>query len=251
MAVPPSEFPPSLIASLRAAQHVFVLTGAGVSAESGLSTFRDGQSGLWAKYRPEDLATAEAFQRNPRLVWEWYAWRRQQAAQAEPNPAHRALVELARRVPGLTLVTQNVDGLHQRAGSEGVVELHGNIHRNKCFRQGTVVEGGRETGDVPPRCPHCGAPLRPDVVWFGESLPPGALQTASEAAAACDLFLSIGTSGLVEPAASLAYISLQQGADVVEVNREATPLTPHATAVLRGEAGKVLPRLVRAAWPAP
>lgn len=249
MPIPSSEFPQQLIGRLRAARHIVALTGAGISAESGLSTFRDAQTGLWAKYRAEDLATAEAFQRNPRLVWEWYTWRRQQAVQAEPNLAHHALAELARRVPRMTLVTQNVDGLHQRAGSEGVVELHGNIHRSKCFREGTIVEGWAETNDVPPRCPHCGSPLRPCVVWFGESLPPGALQAASEVAGVCDLFLSIGTSGLVEPAASLAYTALEQGVEVVEVNPEATPLTPHATYILRGAAGRVLPRLVQAAWP--
>lgn len=240
--------PAPLINALRVAKHVVALTGAGISAESGVPTFRAAQTGLWAQYNPLELATPEAFRRNPRLVWEWYAWRRELVARAAPNPGHLALVEMERRVPRWTLITQNVDGLHQRAGSKAVIELHGNIQRVKCFREGDVVEAWEETGEVPPRCPRCGGPLRPDVVWFGEMLPPQALAEAFAAARACDLFLSIGTSGLVEPAASLPYEALRHGAVVVEVNPEETPLTAHATYALRGPAGRVLPALVRAAW---
>ncbi|MCS6862825.1 MAG: NAD-dependent deacylase [Abditibacteriales bacterium] len=238
------EIPLELTASLRAARHVVALTGSGISAESGVPTFRDAQTGLWAQYRPEDLATPEAFRRNPQLVWEWYAWRRQLVAEAQPNPGHLALVELERRVPQFTLITQNVDGLHQRAGSRNVIELHGNIARTKCFNEDLIVESWTQTGDLPPCCPRCGGPLRPDVVWFSEPLPPHALQAAWQAAASCDLFFSIGTSSLVEPAASLPYVALRNRATVVEVNTHPTPLTPYAAFSLRGAAGLILPALV-------
>lgn len=241
-------FLPDLLSACRAARHLAVLTGAGVSAESGIPTFREAQTGLWAQYRPQDLATREAFQRNPQLVWNWYAWRRQLVARARPNPGHYALAALQKRVPQLTLVTQNVDGLHQQAGSTGVLELHGNLSRVKCFDEDTVVEQWAETDSVPPLCPYCGGFLRPDVVWFGEMLPVAALEAAGRAAAACDLFFSIGTSGLVEPAASLARIAAQQGAPVVEINPTETPLTSLATFVLIGPSGEVLPGLVAAVW---
>jgi NAD-dependent deacetylase len=242
------DIPSPLVEALRAASHAAALTGSGISAESGVPTFRDPQDGLWAKYRPEELATPQAFRRNPKLVWDWYTWRRQVVAQAMPNPGHLALVELERRIPRLTLITQNVDGLHQRAGSRAVVELHGNINRTKCFREGVVVEAWDDSGQLPPTCPRCGGPLRPDVVWFGETLPLDALQAAVEAAGTCQVFFSIGTSGLVEPAASLAYAALRRGALVVEINPAATPLTDRAVH-LRGPAGQVLPALMQATWP--
>jgi len=166
-----STIPPELVKLLRHSRHVAILTGAGISAESGIPTFRDAMTGLWAQYRAEDLATPQAFQRNPRLVWDWYAWRRELVAQAAPNPAHQALAALERRVPRLTLITQNVDSLHQRAGSSSVIELHGNISRIKCSVEGRVVDQWPTTDDVPPRCPHCGARLRPDVVWFWRGAP--------------------------------------------------------------------------------
>ena len=233
-----------LTESLRAARRVVALTGSGISAESGIPTFRDAQTGLWAQYRLEDLATPDAFRRNPRLVWEWYAWRRQLVAQAQPNPGHLALAELEKRVPQFTLITQNVDGLHQRAGSRSVIELHGTIVRTKCFDENLVVESWTETDDVPPRCPRCGGLLRPDVVWFGEPLPHHALQAAWQATESCDLFFSIGTSGVVEPAASLPYVALRNSATVVEVNPNPTPLTQDATFSLRGAAGLILPALL-------
>jgi NAD-dependent deacetylase len=241
-------FPDKLIALLRAAQHIAVLTGAGVSAESGIPTFRDAQTGLWTQYRPEDLATPEAFQRNPQLVWDWYAWRRAIVARARPNPGHYALAEMQRRAPRLTLITQNIDGFHQLAGNTGVLELHGNIGRTKCSRENLVVEQWPDTDEVPPSCPHCGAHLRPDVVWFGEALPRAVLEAAGQAATECDAFLSIGTSSLVEPAASLARSALQYGAAVIEVNPTITPLTTRATFVLTGPAGGVLPELTMAVW---
>jgi NAD-dependent deacetylase len=239
------DFPIELIEKLRNAGHIAVLTGAGVSAESGVPTFRQAQTGLWAQYDPQELATPEAFQRNPGLVWEWYAWRRELVAQAKPNPGHFALAEWERLVPRFSLITQNVDGLHQQAGSQQVVELHGNISRTKCFADGRSVPNWLPTDEVPPRCPHCGSYLRPDVVWFGESLPYVALQTAVAAAQSCDVFLAIGTSGIVHPAASLPIEARQAGAIIVEINPERTALSPYMNHVLTGPAGVVLPELVR------
>ena len=240
--MPGLDIPSQLVEVLRAAGRVAALTGSGISAESGVPTFRDAQTGLWARYDPQELATPEAFARNPRLVWEWYEWRCDLVGSAEPNPGHRALVELEHRAPHFTLITQNVDGLHQTAGSRAVIELHGNIRRTRCSQEGIIVE---EYGDgSPPRCPRCGAFLRPDVVWFGEMLPAGTLELASEAARGCDLFLSIGTSSLVYPAAGLPYEALESGATVVEINPSETPLTPRVHFALRGRAGEVLPELL-------
>jgi NAD-dependent deacetylase len=234
---------------LRSANRAVVLTGAGISAESGVPTFRDAQTGLWARYAPEDLATPQAFAQDPRLVWEWYAWRRELVAQAAPNPGHQALVILEEKLPSFTLITQNVDGLHVQAGSRNVIELHGNIQRTKCFREETLVESWEDTGSIPPLCPRCGAFLRPDVVWFGEMLPPEALNASLEAAENCDIFFSIGTSGLVQPAASLPYLALRKDIPVVEINPAATPLSSSAAYLLPGPAGVILPQLVKAAWP--
>ncbi len=232
---------------LEHATSVAVLTGAGISAESGIPTFRDALTGLWEKFRPEELATPEAFEANPKLVWDWYAWRREKVVHAVPNAGHRALAAIERRCRergvDFTLVTQNVDGLHGAAGSDRVVELHGNIRRVKCFDHHHPVERWAEAGEVP-SCPRCGSLLRPDVVWFGEALPAEALATAMAAAHACDVFLCVGTSTVVEPAASLPFIALEAGARVIEVNPQATPLTRRATASLRGAAGEVLPLLV-------
>lgn len=240
--------PDELVQALRRARHVAVLTGAGTSAESGVPTFREAQTGLWAQYDPEELATPQAFRRNPRLVWEWYEWRRGLVVKAEPNPGHRALAALARRVPQLTLITQNVDGLHQRAGSENVIELHGNIMRTKCFDDGRIITQWPETDEIPPRCPRCGGRLRPDVVWFGEGLPVDALATAVTAAQTCDIFFSIGTSALVQPAASLPVHALRNGRVTVEINPQPTPITRQMNFVLAGPSGQILPALLAAAW---
>ena len=223
------------------------LTGSGVSAESGVPTFRDAQTGLWSRCVPQELATPEAFARDPELVWKWYAWRRGLVEGAKPNAGHEALADLERRAPVFSLVTQNVDGLHQEAGSSNVVELHGNIRRSRCPAEDLIVEAD-ETDQLPPLCPTCGSPLRPDVVWFGEALPAEGLRVASEAARSCHIFLSVGTSGLVYPAASLPYEALERGAIVVEVNPDPTPLSARADFSLRGRAGEVLPWLVRAAF---
>ena len=241
--------PAKLLDHLRNASHVVALTGSGISAESGVPTFRDAQTGLWSNFKPEELATPEAFQRNPKLVWEWYAWRRELVSKAQPNTGHGALVELEKHVPRLTLVTQNVDGLHQRAGSRNVIELHGNITRTKCFAENTPVESWHESGDVPPRCPRCGGPLRPDVVWFNETLPEDSIKRAIAASRDCEVFLSIGTSTQVYPAALLPFEALQYGATVVEINPDPTPLSARAHHTLPGPAGEVLPALLRAVWP--
>jgi NAD-dependent deacetylase len=241
--------PEALVAALRAARHVAVLTGAGVSAESGVPTFREAQTGLWARFSPEQLATPAAFRRDPRLVWEWYAWRRKIVAAAAPNPGHDALARLERLVPRLTLITQNVDGLHARAGSGDPVELHGSLARSRCTACPAVYTGWDEGGELPPPCPACGASLRPDVVWFGETLPAAALERAWEAAATCDLFLSVGTSGLVEPAASLPRVARRAGAVVAVVNPEASPGSHEHVYYLRSKSGELLPALVQAAFP--
>jgi NAD-dependent deacetylase len=233
---------------VREASAIAVLTGAGISAESGIPTFRDALTGLWARFRPEDLATAEAFRRDPATVWAWYAWRRELVESVAPNAGHRALAALEadcmRRGTAFTLITQNVDGLHHAAGSRCVLELHGNIRRVKCFERGHAAASWVERADGPPPCPLCGSPLRPDVVWFGEMLPAEALENALAAARGCDLFLCVGTSGVVEPAASLALAAVDAGAVLIEVNPEATPLTRHATLALAGAAGTILPLLV-------
>jgi NAD-dependent deacetylase len=248
------QFPSDLIKSLQVSSDIAVLTGAGVSAESGLQTFRDANSAentgqaLRSIYRPEDLATPEAFERNPELVWEFYAMRRLKAGEVKPNEGHIALAEMGRRIPHFTLVTQNVDGLHQLAGSVGVIELHGNITRIKCSHGcGVFTQWDDQQGFVP-SCPKCGAKLRPDVVWFGEMLPRRELDIAMEAARSCKVFFSIGTSGLVQPAASLALLARQCGAVVVEINTESTPLTALVDYFLRGRSGEVLPELVGQTW---
>jgi NAD-dependent deacetylase len=238
--------PPELLRRLATAKRVAVLTGAGVSAESGVPTFRDAQTGLWAKYTPEELATPRAFRRNPRLVWEWYAWRRTLVAGAQPNPAHLALAQMEKLFPQFDLITQNVDGLHQRAGSTRVIELHGNISRTKCFDEGVIVASWQDTGDVPPKCPNCGGLLRPDVVWFEEPLPEAEVERATTASTTCDVFFSIGTSTVVYPAAALPFEALRTGATVVEINPQPTPLTLLAQFNLPDAAGVALPALMKA-----
>ncbi len=228
---------------LTESQRVAVLTGAGISAESGIPVFR-GAGGLWQQHRPEELATPEAFARDPRLVWEWYDWRRTRVAAAEPNPGHRALAQLERHVPELTLITQNVDGLHERAGSRRILRLHGDLWTLRCTGCGRQ---DRNTdvplNELPPRC-RCGALLRPGVVWFGEALPAEVLQQASTAAETAQVFLVVGTSALVQPAASLPFTARAHGAHVVEINPEKTALSRYADVSFLARAGEFLPRLV-------
>lgn len=243
---------PALLSFLRKARRVVALTGAGVSQESGLRTFRDAYPsagsgpGLWAQYRPEDLATPEAFRRDPKLVWDWYAMRREKARSVAPNAGHFALVEMEKRFTEFTLITQNVDGLHRGAGSVNVLELHGNLQRVKCSVCGEQATVWDESGPDVPQCSRCGGLLRPDVVWFGESLPKKELEAAIQAAQACDVFFSIGTSGLVQPAASLAYVARERGALLVEINAEPTRLTGKVDFFLQGKSGEILPALAGA-----
>ena len=243
------------------AERIVVLTGAGVSAESGMPTFR-GDGGLWKSHRPEELATPEAFARDPRLVWEWYGWRRSIVDGCDPNPAHAALARLALRSPDrVTLVTQNVDGLHHRAARdeseafEGVeadaaypLEVHGAIHRDRCSRCDHVEERpdpvDATSTETLPRCPACDALMRPDVVWFGEALDPDVIGAAVEAARRADLCLVVGTSALVHPAASIPQLTARQGGRVVELNLDSTPLTSTADVSIRGKAGALVPDVV-------
>lgn len=232
-----------------------VLTGAGVSAESGIPTFRDAQTGLWSRFNPQELATPEGFKANPRRVWEWYEYRRNIIKDARPNPAHYALARLEGLFPErFWLITQNIDGLHARAGSENIIELHGNIFKNKCFECNTPIElvgkstsgkaAPQKTEEVPPRCPHCGGYVRPDVVWFNEPLPEGCINKSIEYSSLCKVFFVVGTSAAVYPAAHLPTVAKRAGASVVEVNTGPTPVTDYADFTLLGKAGEILPKLV-------
>jgi len=228
---------------LKKARRVAVLTGAGISAESGVPTFR-GNEGLWKKFRAEELATVDAFMANPELVWEWYLYRRELMDKVEPNPGHFALVDLEKHFEGFTLITQNVDGLHRRAGSENILELHGNITLNKCFECNQPFEGkvALSEGELP-KCA-CGGRIRPDVVWFGELLPAQAINGAFDASQNADLFFSVGTSAIVHPAASLPMEAKRNGACLVEINLEPTSLTAVADFAFQGKSGEILPQIV-------
>jgi NAD-dependent deacetylase len=223
-----------------------VLTGAGVSAASGVPTFR-GADGLWRNFRPEALASAEAFGRDPKLVWEWYAWRRFRIAACEPNAAHRVIAGWSQRFQHFRLITQNIDGLHERSGTENTIALHGSIWEVSCW-QGCADSPKRWRDDtvafheIPPRCPHCKGPIRPGVVWFGETLDPTTVRKASEAAM-CDVFITVGTSAVVYPAAGFITAAKQKGAFTVEINPEATPASNTVDLVLRGPAEMVLPKI--------
>lgn len=219
-----------------------VLTGAGISAESGVPTFR-GAAGLWKQFRPEDLATPEAFARDPKFVWEWYAWRREILSRVAPNAGHAALAVLEKRIPEFTLITQNVDGLHQLAGSKRVLEIHGSIWSLRCTVCGREWEDRSVPLPVPPCC-SCGALMRPGVVWFGEQLPLDVWRSAERAASSADLLLVVGTSALVYPAAGLAAFARSAGAKIIEVNTEKTPISGLVDCAIREPAGEVLPKLV-------
>lgn len=235
---------PSTQAALARAERVVAFTGAGISAESGVPTFR-GTDGIWAKFKPEELANLNAFLRNPELVWEWYAARKKVIAEVQPNPGHYALAEMEQIFPSFAVVTQNIDNLHRRAGSRRVFELHGNIERNYCMQCGTPFTNEYVLqGPAVPRC-HCGGLIRPDVVWFGEFLPEDEWAGAEQACRSADVLLSIGTSGVVYPAASLPLEAKRGGAYIIEVNCETTPLTDYADEFLQGKAGDILPLLVR------
>lgn len=237
------KIPSGLITALQNANKTLVLTGAGMSAESGVPTFRDAQSGLWSKFRPEELATPEAFRKQPKLVWDWYDDRRKNIGKVNPHAGHDALVELEQYFESLLLVTQNVDGLHQQAGSRDVIELHGNIMLSVCSVTGKLIENSwiESNPGRPPVSPHHPRGLaRPGVVWFGESLPADDMNRAMTAASHCDVCFSIGTSTLVQPAASLPLMALNSGACVIEINPAPTPLSELATFSLQATAAEAL-----------
>jgi NAD-dependent deacetylase len=238
-----NEYPREMIERLKRAKKVAVLTGAGVSAESGVPTFR-GEEGLWSKFRPEELATVEAFMRNPELVWEWYQHRRELMSNVKPNPGHYALAEMEKYFEEFTLITQNIDGFHRLAGSENVLELHGNIRKNKCFECSKPFEGEIDLESRELAKCECGGNIRPDVVWFGEMLPERALTGAFDAASQADVFFSIGTSALVHPAASIPIAARRNGAVLVEINLDPTPLSDFADYSIRGKSGEILPRIM-------
>jgi NAD-dependent deacetylase len=230
---------------LREAEAVAVLTGAGISAESGVPTFRS-SGGLWRNFRAEELATPAAFRRDPAMVWEWYDWRRGTIARCQPNPGHHALAALEARRPDFTLVTQNVDGLHDRAGSRRILKIHGDIWQVRCEACGRETRDERTPlPELPPRCEACGAMMRPGVVWFGEPLPAGVWDEAERACLRCRVLIVAGTSASVYPAAGLAPLARRAGAKVIEINVEDTPLTAGADCALRGPSGEILPGLIQ------
>ena len=253
---PAPQFDTALLTHLREARHVAILTGAGVSAESGIPTFRDQLVGLWERYDPSELATPDAFMRDPELVWGWYEWRRMSVLRAQPNAAHRAIARMSAVLPQFTLITQNVDDLHERAGSPSVLHLHGELARpycERCQRHYALPDGvpdlpvcGRRI--PPPNCTSCGGRVRPGVVWFGEGLPERAWQAATSAARECQAFLVVGTSAIVQPAASLVHVARRAGAMTVQVNPHPTDIDDDVSLSLKGHAGRILPALVMQAW---
>ncbi|GGL94061.1 NAD-dependent protein deacylase 1 [Pseudomonas asuensis] len=238
---------------IRTARHIVFFTGAGVSAESGIPTFRDAQTGLWAQFDASELATPEAFQADPALVWGWYEWRRMKVLQAQPNPAHFAIARLTQRFPHATVITQNVDDLHERAGHSNILHLHGSLHQPRCFTCGVgysfdneiPVEPDYGRRVEPPRCARCDGLIRPGVVWFGESLPAQTLQQAFDAAAQCDVLFSIGTSGVVYPAAQMPHIARDANAAIVHINPQPVSGIYSDDWMLIGAAGDLLPKLER------
>jgi NAD-dependent deacetylase len=237
-------FSETFLSLVRRCKAVVVSTGAGTSAESGAPTFRTGDDALWSRVDPREYATPEAFERDPKRVWRWYDARRRKYHGLVPNPGHLALVELESMVPEFSLFTQNIDGLHQKAGSKRVFELHGNIWIGRCTAEGTLVDLPiTPLPEIPPVC-RCGAILRPNVVWFGEPLPAAVIEAALHAAANCEVFLVVGSSSTVQPAASLAWIAKENGAIVAEVNPETTELTGIADESFRGTSGVILPLLI-------
>lgn len=231
------------------ARRLVVLTGAGMSKESGIPTFREAQDGLWAQYDPMEMASEAGFRRNPKLVWEWYEYRFGMVKSARPNPGHLAIAQLEGLIPSVTVVTQNIDGLHSAAGSTTVLELHGSIERYKCMsgrHAGFSLDDVIQQHDKPPRCPECGDMLRPDVVWFGEYLPEDVMRRAYDASLHCTAMLVVGTSGVVQPAASLPFIAARTGALVVDVNPEPNEISEMADIFLQGAGGSILPELLQA-----
>ena len=228
---------------LSSATNIVVLTGAGISAESGIPTFR-GEEGLWQNYRPEELATPDAFWKDPKLVWEWYEWRRNIIKQVKPNPGHYALAELESETMNFLLITQNVDGLHQMSGSRNILEMHGNLWQVRCTKCGHIEENHDvPMAELPPRCVKCGDIGRPNVVWFNEIIPMEVIDKSLKAIENCNVMLIVGTSGVVEPAASMGLVAKQTGKCVIEINLEQTPSSGLYDFNLNGKSGEILPLL--------
>jgi NAD-dependent deacetylase len=237
--------PDTILQRLKKAQRVVALTGGGIAAESGFPSFAQAQQGKWAEYDVSELATPQAFVRNPRLVWEWYDYRRRLAEKLEPGVSHHALVELERYYPEFTLITQTIDGLHARSGLRNLIEINGALRRSRCFESGDLFLTWEEDGAVPPRCPHCGSPLRPDVVMFGEGLPQAELRRAQRAVEQCDLLLCVGTVGAIEPIASFPFVARRVGALVISIAPEDSIYTLMADHVIPTTPGAVLPEIVQ------
>jgi NAD-dependent deacetylase len=232
-------------AALNESRSLVVSTGAGMSKESGIPTFRDAPNALWEHYDPETLASPQGWMKDPPLVWRWYAERRRLISQTSPNPGHHAIAELENHFEDFIVITQNIDDLHRKAGSRNLVEVHGNIFRYKCFDAEHEIDELPAGDDEPPKC-ECGSLIRPNVVWFGELLPEEAIRRSYQAIEACDTMLVVGTSGIVVPVAGFPALARQMGARIIEINPEETPITQVAHMFLRGRAGEVLPRLVEA-----
>ena len=241
----PLTLPDALIHRLKAARRVVALTGGGMAAESKVPTFREAHSGKWADYDVSELATPQAFLRNPRLVWEWYDFRRRTAEATEPSQAHYALVDLEQHYPTFTLITQTIDGLHWRAGSRDLIELNGCLRRSRCYEAGHLISEWEDVGEVPPRCPHCGSILRPDVVLFGEGLPQWDLQKAQQAVEQCDIFLCVGAVGAIQPVAAFPLIAKRAGALILAIATEDSIYTLMADHVIAATPGETLPEIVR------
>lgn len=246
----------TLITRLTEAKHLAILTGAGISAESGIPTFRDALTGLWENYDAEKLASERGFSKDPALVWGWYEWRRHKVLQTKPNPAHETIAKLQTKLPKVTLITQNVDDLHERAGSQNVLHVHGSIHSARCIdcdnpyahSENEIPVELPETKIEPPRCEKCGGLIRPNVVWFGESLPIDVWHQAEQAVEECDLLLVVGTSGLVYPAAHLPNLAIGRGTPAIQVNPTSTDFDAKVTFNLKGRAGFLLPMLYEKAF---
>ena len=238
--------PDNVLHRLQHAQHVVVLTGGGMAAESHIPTFREAHTGRWAEYDVRELATQQGFARNPRLVWEWYDYRRRSAEAAEPSAAHYALVDLEQYFPRFTLITQTIDGLHWRAGSRNLIEVNGCLRRSRCFDAGHVLSAWEEEGPKPPLCPHCGGMLRPDVVMFGEGLPEWELRRAREAVESCDIFMCVGAVGAIEPIASFPFVAKRARAYVIAIDDTDSMYALMSDHVIPAKPGEVLPDLVRA-----
>lgn len=238
--------PESVIAHLRSAKRVVALTGGGVASEANFPTFKEAHTGDWARYDVSELATPQAFLRNPRLVWEWYAHRRRSAERLGPTATHRALVAMERFYPSFTLITQTIDGLHVRAGSEHVIELNGCLSRSRCYEAGHILNQWEEVGEIPPRCPHCGSVLRPDVVMYGEGLSQVDLRRAKQAVEQCDTFLCLGTIGAIEPVSSFPFAARRARARVIAISTDDSIYTLMADEVIAALPAASLPDLVRA-----